>query len=351
MSEHSMRYHDFACHLASQGYLFCMCDHRGNGETWLANKETHPVFADAGPTLWHAMLEDSHALRELVMSGPDGLGPNDTPLPVHVFGHSYGSMLAQAYIVGYGKGVSSACFTGPAARAPAALRAAFNIGLGPFLNKADPEAHSPFYHGIVDGSFNKKFNGLREKAGEGETTGFEWLNSDSSMVDVAVADPLFSVSPSPNRHYQSLLSLTKFLSDKKVFRYASPVTVQPMSPGLSEALDRQAKEQDLISSANADGVRVLPVPIPVLYLSGKDDPVGGFGKNCMRQVKWLTAMGWNVSAKVYPGMRHEILLEPRKAEVYTDIMAHLEAVERQGSIEGVVSLGKAKVTERERIRE
>ena len=65
----------------------------------------------------------------------------------------------------------------------------------------------------------------------------------------------------------------------------------------------------------------------MLFVSGEEDPVGGYGKGvreCFRQFK---AMGFqDVTMKLYPGDRHEILNELDRAVVYDDIEAWIRKV-------------------------
>lgn len=59
---------------------------------------------------------------------------------------------------------------------------------------------------------------------------------------------------------------------------------------------------------------------PFLFLSGEDDPIGDFGKGVRKTVSQMQADGfYKVDSKLYPGMRHEILNETIKEEVFSDI--------------------------------
>ena len=59
---------------------------------------------------------------------------------------------------------------------------------------------------------------------------------------------------------------------------------------------------------------------PVFFVSGEDDPVGGFGKGVRRVYqKYVDAGIQDVELKLYRDDRHEILNETDRAQVYEDI--------------------------------
>lgn len=74
--------------------------------------------------------------------------------------------------------------------------------------------------------------------------------------------------------------------------------------------------------------RRVPHALPLLFVSGDQDPVGECGAGVHRAAEMYRKAGVeSVTEKLYPGMRHEILNEPVKGEVHRDVLAWLE---RQG---------------------
>ena len=64
----------------------------------------------------------------------------------------------------------------------------------------------------------------------------------------------------------------------------------------------------------------------MLYIAGKDDPVGNFGKGVKAACKMALDAGVeDVSLQLYEGMRHEILNEENRQVVFEDIDAWMEA--------------------------
>ena len=65
----------------------------------------------------------------------------------------------------------------------------------------------------------------------------------------------------------------------------------------------------------------VPNNLPILLISGQEDPVGQYGKGVQQVSHWLTQTGHTkVDLKLYPGARHEVLNESNRHEVYTDMM-------------------------------
>ena len=64
---------------------------------------------------------------------------------------------------------------------------------------------------------------------------------------------------------------------------------------------------------------------PVLFLSGAEDPVGERGKGVERAYRSFQRAGVrDVSRKLYPGARHEILNDVCRETVLEDLAAWLE---------------------------
>ena len=64
----------------------------------------------------------------------------------------------------------------------------------------------------------------------------------------------------------------------------------------------------------------MPPNLPVIFLSGEDDPVGDYGKAVRQVYQSFREIGMeNVQIKLYPKDRHEILNELDREDVYGDI--------------------------------
>jgi alpha-beta hydrolase superfamily lysophospholipase len=70
----------------------------------------------------------------------------------------------------------------------------------------------------------------------------------------------------------------------------------------------------------------IPKDLPVFFVAGEEDPVGDFGKGVRRAARMVREAGVrNVSVKLYPEDRHEILNELDRQQVYEDLARWMEA--------------------------
>ena len=73
-----------------------------------------------------------------------------------------------------------------------------------------------------------------------------------------------------------------------------------------------------------ENLSVMKKDLPVLFIAGGDDPVGNYGKCVLRSAEAFRKAGMlDVSCKIYPLGRHEILNEINREEVYQDISSWL----------------------------
>ena len=69
----------------------------------------------------------------------------------------------------------------------------------------------------------------------------------------------------------------------------------------------------------------MPKDLPLMFLAGYADPVGAQGKGVQRAIQSLKDAGvQNIECKLYPGARHELLVETNHQEVFEDIGSWLE---------------------------
>ncbi|HMT90079.1 MAG TPA: alpha/beta hydrolase [Dermatophilaceae bacterium] len=269
MAEHAARYERFAEHLTGRGYAVYAQDHRGHGKT-AGSLDNVGYFADSDG--FEKVVEDLYAVtRKIQADHPE--------LPVFLFGHSMGSIIARAYVMSHGDALRGLVLTGaggdPGALAKVGAALAFGEGL-----VRGRKARSKLLDTMTFGKFNDAFKPAR--------TGFDWLSRDKAEVDKYIQDP-----------WCGGVFTTGFFGD---LLHGVGVVNNPAN------------------------IATVPKDLPIFVLSGEKDPVGDNGKG-VRQVveQYRTAGVRHVEMHLYPLARHEILNETNRDEVMKDISTWLDA--------------------------
>ena len=249
--DHAGRYRHFADFMASRGFEVYAHDHRGHGRTRSADA---PIGRFAAKDGLHKVVEDVIAMRDLIADRHAGL-------PVILFGHSMGGLIALNTAVSHMDRFDALSIwnsnvnTGVMGRlAQAVLR------IEKMLKGSDvPSAVLP----------KATFRIWNARMPEKRTTA-DWLSHDKAAVDAYVGDPLCQ--------FEASVSLWQ-----DVF----------------EMSDRGPKL-----------MKRLPRKLPILLVSGDEDAATNNG----REIRWLAekfrnAGFANVEDTVYQGMRHETLNE------------------------------------------
>lgn len=67
--------------------------------------------------------------------------------------------------------------------------------------------------------------------------------------------------------------------------------------------------------------------LPILSVTGEEDPVAGFEKGLRDSVNNLKRVGYEqIQTIVYRGMKHEVLNEDNNKRVYRDVLNFLDGV-------------------------
>jgi alpha-beta hydrolase superfamily lysophospholipase len=265
MAEHALRYRRFAGELADRGYAVYAPDFRGHGRTAGGDQDLGWGGADG----WNETLHDLQRLAVRVRAEQPGV-------PLVLFGHSMGSVLAQRYAQMHGDELAGLILSGSFGSAP-------NIGAGIAAAQAvrlvrGDRAPSPLQRTMF-ADFNKPFE---------HDTGFEWLSRDDAEVRKYVDDPRCGFTFS-NR---SMLDMLR---------------------GYVETWKRENE-------------RRIPMRLPVLLFSGELDPVGRQTKSVTALADRYRALGLtDVEAVFYPDARHEMLNETNRDEVVHDVLTWLDA--------------------------
>lgn len=268
IAEFVERYDAFAEYLTALGYVVVAEDHMGHGQS--INGDGIRGYFHGG---WFNAVADTYQLLQNTMA-------EYADLPYILFGHSMGSFMARTILCKYpNSGISAAviCGTGwlPTFALPAMCQ---------FLNLLcrKPGADQP------DEGLNKMIFGSYNKRVEHKRTDYDWLTRDDKIVDAYIAHPLCGFTPT-----RSLL--------------------RDMVEGIYY----------IQQNTNLDCMRK---DLPVFFIAGGEDPVGPYGKGVHQAADAFRKVGMqDVSVKIYPLCRHEILNEINKADIFKDVAAWIES--------------------------
>lgn len=265
MAEHSGRYTLTAKAFCQKGFHVYAHDHRGHG---LSVGKLLGHYADADG--WDKVVNDFHLVQQKI-------AVNHSELPKFVLGHSMGSFIAMAYIRKPATHLSGIIVSGSNFDHPARY-----LALKPVIQaeklRLGPTGISPIIEYLTFGSFNKPFNPPRTK--------FDWLSKDTAEVDKYIADPLSGFFCT-NKLWEDLV-------------------------------------EGLISISTKASFDAIEHKLPVYFFAGNSDPVGQYGKGVgMLAQKFIASAHHDVSLRLYPGGRHEMLNESNASEVINDILAWL----------------------------
>ena len=265
MCEYKERYEGFIDYLTQNGYIVFAHDHRGHGGSVTAN-ENLGYFGDKKG---EAIVDDAALVTDEIRRLYPGLS-------VTLFGHSMGSLVVRAYIQKYEEKIDKLIVCGsPSKNSLAGFGLMLNGVISAFRGK---KYRSRLMANASTGGGDDKF------PGEGKNA---WLTRDKTVVEKYNADEKCNFVFSCNG-FSNLLHLVKNAYKKKKY---------------------PAKHSDL----------------PIFFMSGADDPVIGSEKKWLAAQQFLRDVGYkNVTGKSYPKMRHEILNELGKEEVYADALAFIE---------------------------
>jgi alpha-beta hydrolase superfamily lysophospholipase len=283
MAEHAARYAPLAAVLNAHGYSVTASDHRGHGQTAVANGQVYGHAADRDS--WHVVVDDLCAWWQHCHDSFCAPATSTQEIPLFVVGHSLGSFMTLHAASVFGSPVAGIVLSAIGMRLrwfsaveSWLLRCVAKL---PMLLQYDQGvAKSELVQWISFGAFNRAFRPNR--------TGFDWLSRDRAQVDAYINDPLCGQACSVQFWADFLAGMTELLSSSSLSKIASGA--------------------------------------PVFLLSGTKDPVGNFGRGAPLLAARLRRAGVNdVKLQMFHEARHELLNETNADEVNASIVAWLDA--------------------------
>lgn len=280
MAEHKERYHDFMDYCAEHGYIVAIHDHRGHGASIKDPNDLGYFYQDGV----QGIIEDVHQVTEYLKT--------EFPhLPLTLFGHSMGSLVVRCYMQKYDADVNQLIVCGSPSKR-------LGAGMGKLIAQIlqifrGGHHRSKLVNQLAFSGYNQKSAALARQNGsevdfaKHYPTLNSWIVSDPSVVEAYDADPRDGFTFTLNG-FVVLFSLAKQAYRKTGWKMANP---------------------------NA----------PIFFVAGADDPCIISHQDFQKAVDFMRQRGYHdVKSKLYPGMRHEILNEKGKQQVWQDILEFIE---------------------------
>ena len=269
VAEHIARYNDFAMFLADNGFVAVGDDHLGHGLSvnddselgWFAEKDG-----------WELIVKDEKTLRDMMREKY----PN---VPLILLGHSMGSFMARTYI-GYYPDDFDLCILSGTGHTPGVV-----CRMGRMLARREIRRHGSKYRSatLQQMAFGSYLRGIENPIGAND-----WICRDEAVIRAYDADPLCGFGGSAELMYEMMVGLETIGSSRHIMK--------------------------------------MRKDLPIYFISGSADPVGGWGKGVRTVFDRFKGIGMqDVTIKMYPDARHEVLNELNKQEVWADVLSWIES--------------------------
>ena len=263
MAEHKERYFDFMDYLSGQGYVCVIHDHRGHGES-VETEEDYGFFYTENE---QAIIEDLYTVTKFIKNRYPGI-------PLFLFSHSMGTLVARGFLKRYDSEIEKIVLCGPPTYNAAA-------GLGLFLAKLSKPFHGKKAPNRMLTAM--AFSGFNS----GNTIPNGWLSENQANVVQYNEDPKCGFTFTTNG-FINLFKLQKAAFNKSNWKVSNP-------------------------------------DLPFFVIAGEDDPVIRSKEKFEELTDFLTGLGYaDVRSKLYGHMRHEILNETNKHDVYRDVVSFFD---------------------------
>jgi alpha-beta hydrolase superfamily lysophospholipase len=269
MTDYMERYEETAKFFTDRGIVVTGEDHLGHGKT-IGEDGIPGYFCRQDPAT--VVVRDVHRLKKITQELYPGI-------PYVILGQSMGSFILRNYLCRYGTGISGAIILGTGMPPLRIIRLGKIVTCLMRIFCGDRHK-SKLVHDLLFAGNNSRI--------DKPATEMDWLSRNSENVARYVKDPLCNFT----------FTINGF---RTVF----------------ELLYRLHKKEDL---------KKMPKHLPILMMSGTDDPVGGYGEGIRRTYASMKEAGIvDITLKLYERDRHELLMETDRIAVMQDIYDWLQS--------------------------
>ena len=284
MIEYIERYLPFCEYLTSKGFIIVGHDHLGHGQS-INTPDDLGYFGEPNPN--NLLIQDIHTLRTLTTE-------KYPKLPYFMCGHSMGSYLLREYLYFYGDRLSGAVIIGTGYIS--CCKACMGLNFCKMLSCCRGQRHrSSFVKKLTLESGPYKNFDLKD-------VNKSWITSDPNMAQLYNEDEKMKFDFTLNG-YLGLIEATQISCDSN---YAARINKN----------------------------------LPLLFVSGSNDPVGDNGEGVKKAYDLMVNAGVkDVNIKLFEGDRHEILNEVNRQEVFEYIGNWLDE-KNNVDISNIVTINK-----------
>ena len=265
ITENIDRYEEFASYMVNQGYIVIGNDHLGHGKSIITDK---PKMFIGELGSWNYLVKDINTLYEIITE--------EYKLPIYLIGFSLCIFVSRHYLIDYNPIYKKAILVGTGIQPNIVLNILKLIVKGE-VKKIGVENTSKFIRELSFGTYNKQIKDAK--------TDYDWLTSSEEEINKYINDLLVGKDTNGSLFYELL--------DGMVY---------------TSKLSNIKKMKEL----------------PILLLSGLDDPVGSKGNGVKKLENIYKKNNIDVSLKLYEGKRHDLFHETNKLEVFNDILEFIE---------------------------
>ena len=270
MIECMTKYEEIANILNQEGYIVCGEDHLGHGKSTIDRQHRGYIAKKNGAKI---LVEDAHTLTRIIKKEYPGL-------QLFMLGFSFGSFITRNYIGMYGDELSGVIIMGSTVMSTAILNLAIFNGYLQSYFTGGQLGHSRALQNMTIGKFPKYFANNQFK--------LCWVSKDYKALDRYYRNNPYTDFQFKNNGFITMFKSMKMNNKRKI-------------------------------------LKGIPKDLPILILSGKDDPATHFAKDVIKLEKKYNRLHLtSVKGRYYNEARHDLLLEKEKDIILNEIVRFIK---------------------------
>lgn len=247
-------------YFTDHGVMICGCDFIGHGRSSEEEKRGH--FDERNG--WSYLVKDVKKLTSYMKKEyPD--------IPFFLYGHGMGSLVARLCCL-HETQFDGIILSGTSSKQKFCRRSVFITSI---LRRIKGLNHrSCFLEKLVYKRLNRKFKGEKDE--------LSWFSEDKTIRDKYSSDVrcqfTFTISA-----YENIFKMLSLVSTRQWYRS-------------------------------------VPEELPIMLISGKDDPIGDFGKGIQEIQENFLKINHHVEIRLYDGVRHELQGDEKRNQIFADVL-------------------------------